>query len=160
MNSLFSFALLASLSFHSLAYAADPLSPEEARIQTAPAYRPGTLRHIVTFKFKPGVTQAMQNEVMKRFLKLKQDCLRNGRPYLLSVEAGRANSHEGADQGMTQGYIVSFRSEGDRNFYVGQPLISSEDTEQYDANHLAFKQFVGPLLAPDQGAFVFDFTVR
>lgn len=60
----------------------------------------------------------------------------------------------GLDQKMQQGYIVSFSSVEDRNYFVGRPFHFP-----YDPHHDAFKQFVKPFLNPDDGVFVFDFTV-
>jgi len=138
------------------------LSEEDATIKTAPNYHPGTLRHLVTFKFKAGTTPAEILEVKNRFLALKNKSMRNGQRFIQSIETGAANSFEGADQGKQIGFLVSFKSEGDRNYYVGQPLINPAHTHLYDAAHLDFKNFVGPLLATpvvSEGVFVFDYTV-
>ena len=134
----------------------------EAKKLTATNYKPGIVRHIVSFKFQPTVTQAQIDNVIQRFLQLKTEGLRYGRTYIKSIEVGSANSFEGADQGKQITFIVTFKSQGDRNYYVGQPLISENDTDYYDSAHLGFKRFVGPLLATPvvpEGVFVFDFTV-
>ena len=52
-----------------------------------------------------------------------------------------------------QGFVVTFASAGDRNYYVGEPVIS--DSRFIDPVHADFKAFVGPLLAPG-GVLVFD----
>ncbi len=53
--------------------------------------------------------------------------------------------------------MLTFSSEGDRNLYLGGPLIA--DPARIDHQHAAFKEFVGPLLAADpHGVLVFDFT--
>eukprot|EP01098_Paradermamoeba_levis_P005939 TRINITY_DN2476_c0_g1_i2.p1 TRINITY_DN2476_c0_g1~~TRINITY_DN2476_c0_g1_i2.p1 ORF type:complete len:101 (-),score=17.34 TRINITY_DN2476_c0_g1_i2:15-317(-) len=90
---------------------------------------------------------------MKRFLILKDLCVNQttGQPYILSLIAGTANSPEGFDQKTTQGFITTFSSVEDRNYYVGQPFFSP-----YDPHHDAYKKFVVPLL---DGSFIFDFTV-
>ena len=52
---------------------------------------------------------------------------------------------------------------GDRNYYVGQPVIDPVHAQFYDPAHLAFKNFVGPMLETPVvpgGVFVFDFAVR
>ncbi len=139
------------------------LSEEEATMKTAQNYHRGTLRHLVTFKFKHGITTAQVLEVKNRFLALKNKSLRNGQRFIQSIETGAANSFEGADQGKEIGFLVTFKSEGDRNYYVGQPLINPAHQNLYDAAHLDFKNFVGPLLATpvvSEGVFVFDFTVN
>jgi hypothetical protein len=52
------------------------------------------------------------------------------------------------------GYISTFSSVADRNYFVGRPFYFP-----YDPYHDSFKQFVGPLLAATDGVFVFDFSV-
>lgn len=52
------------------------------------------------------------------------------------------------------GYIVTFSSVADRDYFVGRPFHYP-----YDPHHDAFKQFVGPLLDKEDGVIVFDFTV-
>jgi hypothetical protein len=47
---------------------------------------------------------------------------------------------------------------GDRNFYVGQPIVT--DSKHFDAAHQRFKDFVGPFLQTTQGAFVVDYKVQ
>jgi hypothetical protein len=116
----------------------------------------GLVKHTVFFRFKPNTTEDVQREVMKRFLALKDLCVNpsTGQPYILSLVAGTANSPEGLDQNKTQGYIVTFSSVSDRNYYVGQPFYTP-----FDPHHDAFKKFVGPYVDAGPGVFVFDFTV-
>lgn len=126
---------------------------------TATDYRPGLLKHIVLFKYKKNVTQAQRETVTSRFLSLRRS-MRPGTdtPYILSIVDGVQNSGEGVDGGFEQGFIVTFKSEGDRNYYVGKPLVDTEG--DYDEAHDAFKQFVAPLLSDDNGVLVFDFSLR
>ncbi|MGN2498402.1 Dabb family protein [Serratia bockelmannii] len=130
-----------------------------ARVFTAPDYKPGLLKHIVLFKYKKTVTPAQREDVVSRFLSLKRT-QRPGAdaPYILSIVEGRQNSGEGVDGGFEQGFIVTFKSEGDRNYYVGKPLVESPG--DYDEAHDAFKRFVAPLLSETNGVLVFDFSLR
>ncbi|MCE0743687.1 Dabb family protein [Acetobacter sicerae] len=122
---------------------------------TAPDFQPGTLRHMVMFRFRPEVTAALRNEVTKRFLALASLSRRpDGKPVVVSIEAGPQNSGENSDLGLQEGYLVTFRSEGDRNFYVGRPVVT--DARYFDAAHDAFKTFAGPYL---EKVVVFDFPV-
>ncbi len=123
---------------------------------TAQNYKPGIVRHIVLFRYKDTVTAEQRREISRRFLELRKS-QRNGAAYIISIEEGAQSSGEMADQGLQQGFLVTFNSEGDRNFYVGRPIIN--DPNYYDTNHQAFKDFVGPLLAP-HGALVFDYTAN
>jgi hypothetical protein len=124
---------------------------------TAADYKPGVIRHVVALRFAPDVGEAQKAEASTRFLAL-QSTPRSGNPYILSIETGRQDSGEGVDQQFEQIYIVSFKSEGDRNFYVGQPIVGTPHF--YDSAHHAFKVWVGPLLHPQQpGVLVVDFKV-
>ena len=64
------------------------------------------------------------------------------------ARAGKATSHEGFDQGMVDGFLVTFKSEEDHNFYIDA-----------DPVHKEFQRFVSPKLDQD-GVFVFDFMVE
>ena len=114
----------------------------------------GTVEHIVLFRFKEDVTDAQIQEVTERFVALETS-ERNGKPYILDIQYGTQNSKEGVARGYELGFIVSFKTLEDRDFYVGRPFIEGDD---YDLEHDAFKEFVGPLLAEENGVLVFDFT--
>ena len=117
-------------------------------------YKPGVIRHIVLFRYRETVSKEERREVTRRFLSL-QKSLRNGAPYIVSIEEGAQISGEGADKGFEQAFVVTFRSQGDRNYYVGKPIITNPDS--YDLEHQAFKEFIKPFLAPE-GVLVFDYT--
>jgi len=140
--------------------AADRLKQELATVGverfTAPDYKPGLIRHIVLFRYNGAVSSEQKEEVIRRFLALRTLAKRNGRTYILSIETGSEISGEGLDQCLEQGFIVTFKSQGDRNYYVGQPVVT--DSSFYDPAHQAFKDFVGPLL-DQNGALVFDLSV-
>jgi hypothetical protein len=116
----------------------------------------GQVKHFVAFRFLPSVSQTQKAFIMQQFLDLKYQCVNatTGLPYIVSLDAGYANSPEGADQGMQEGFIVTFNNIAERNYYVGRPFYFP-----YDPAHDAFKTFVGPFLDKN-GAFVFDFTVQ
>lgn len=123
---------------------------------TAPDYKPGLVRHMVMFRFKPRVTQAERNEVTKRFIALARSARRpDGRAVVVSMESGPQISGENADFGLEQGYLLTFRSQGDRNFYVGRPIVT--DSHYYDGAHDSFKMFAAPYL---EQVSVFDFPVQ
>jgi hypothetical protein len=125
---------------------------------TARDFRPGPVHHIVLFRLSAGCTPDDAQEVERRFRALADAPHPDGSGlYIRSIAAGRQSSHEGASHGFELGFVVLFASEGDRNTYVGEPLVS--DPALVDREHAAFKAFVGPLLAPGpDGVLVFDFT--
>ena len=119
-------------------------------------YKPGPVVHIVLFRFAPGVSPAQRDQAERRFLALRHTALRDGAPYIEEIVAGAQCSGEGADRGFELAVVVRFASEGDRNFYVGAPIVA--DPTFFDPVHQAFKEAVGPLLAPDPaGVLVVDF---
>lgn len=122
---------------------------------TSPDFHPGKLQHIVLFRFKKTATEADRREATRRFQELAKTSKRpDGKAVIVSIETGSQNSGEDAGMGMDQGYIVTFNSEGDRNYYVGRPLIN--DPALFDPAHENFKAFVGSFL---EKALVFDFKV-
>ena len=124
---------------------------------TAPTYKPGTIRHIVLLRFAAQISDAQKTDAMARFRALQTSATRDGRPYIRSIEAGWQQSGEHADLLFEQVFIVTFDSEGDRNFYVGEPIVN--DRQYYDPVHHAFKAWIGPLLwAPPHGVLVVDFS--
>lgn len=148
-----------------------PLTPAESLKQalaelgpqgfTDTNYKPGLIRHLVLFRYENSVTPEQKQEIKERFLALQKSCKRNGHEYILSIETGTQNSGEGVDQNLEQGFMVTFKSEGDRNYYVGQPVLA--DSNFYDPAHQAFKEFVGQFLHTPinpTGVVVFDFKVE
>jgi hypothetical protein len=132
---------------------ADLLADVGVETFTARDFRPGLVRHVVLFRYRPEVDEAQKGEVLRRFRGLATSP-RDGAPYVVSIEAGEQTSGEGAGGGFEHGIVVTFASEGDRNFYVGTPVVA--DPEFFDPEHARFKEFVGPLLAD---VLVFDVSV-
>lgn len=120
---------------------------------TSQDYKPGLIRHMVMFRYKPGTSDAVRRQIREQFLAMQQTARRNGKPYILSIETGLQNSGEGADQGLQEAFLLTFRSEGDRNYYVGTPVVNSP--AYYEPTHERFKQFAFPHI---QSAVVFDYT--
>lgn len=117
-------------------------------------FRPGLIRHIVLLRFAPTTALTDVDAVTERFLALQRESLRDGLPYIVSIEAGAQTATEPVGDGFDRGFIVTFASEGDRNYYTGRPLVD----EGYDPAHDAFKAFLGPFL-DTAGVVTFDFRV-
>lgn len=157
MNKLLSVVLLNSMLMP--AFARDGAGGISDNVITDPNYGLGRVEHIVLFKYKPEVNSETKQLVAKNFLALKELAVRNGKPYIVSIVTGSQSSLEGLGHGFEQGFIVTFNSEGDRNYYVGKPAV--KDDHYYDHAHNAFKSFVHPyLLEGDDGVLVFDFRVQ
>jgi hypothetical protein len=95
------------------------------------------LLHVVAFKFKPSTTPAQIQEVVVGFRALKTKI-----PQVQSFEWGTNLSPEKLDKGFTHGFLLSFKSEKDRDAYLVHP------------DHKAFAGSLGPVL---EDAFVIDY---
>lgn len=124
-------------------------------------YKPGLMKHVVLFRYNDTVTPEQKTQIRDRFLSLARKCQRDGKPYVVSIETGTQNGGEGMDQSLEHGFIVTFKSEGDRNYYVGRGIVQKDGN--YDPAHDAFKAYVGPYLhtpIDPTGVVAFDFKVE
>jgi uncharacterized SAM-dependent methyltransferase len=116
------------------------------------------IKHIVVFKYKPTVTSQQKQEVMNRFIALKEECKKDGKSYIISLIGGDCTkSQERLTRGFDDAFIVTFKNQDDFNYYLGE-----EFAQPFDLVHDEFKQFVGPFLEVDEngktnGVMVFDF---
>ena len=95
------------------------------------------LQHVVCFKFKSTTTAQDTKTVEAAFQALKQKI-----PQIVTLEWGTNVSKEQRDKGFTHCFIVSFKSEKDRDTYIEHP------------EHKAFVKVAGPVL---DDVFVIDF---
>lgn len=98
------------------------------------------LLHVVSFKFKSAVTPEQIKKVEDAFRALKKSI-----PEIKSLEWGTNVSPEKHDKGFTHGFILSFKTERDRDIYLVHP------------EHRAFGSLVGPVL---EDVFVIDFWAQ
>jgi len=124
-------------------------------LETDPGYRPGDVVHVVLFRLRDGATDADRAEVDRRFRALAAT-ERDGRRYIRRIRSGPQISPEGVGHGFELGFVAEFASEGDRNWYLGRPFVA--DGADFDPEHDAFKQFVGPLIASEDDVLAFDFV--
>jgi hypothetical protein len=105
----------------------------------APAARP-VLRHVVCFKFKAEATPDQIAGVERAFLALKDKI-----PAIAALEWGTNVSPEKHDKGFTHCFLLTFKTEADRDAYLPHP------------EHKAFGKLLGPLVAD---VFVVDYLAR
>jgi hypothetical protein len=98
------------------------------------------LQHVVAFKFKSTATPAQIKQVEDAFRALKQKI-----PQIKSLEWGTNVSPEKHDKGFTHGFVLSFKTDKDRDAYLVHP------------DHKAFGSLVGPVL---EDVFVIDFWAQ
>jgi hypothetical protein len=88
------------------------------------------LRHVVAFKFKPGITTKQMQKVTTDFLNLKTLV-----PQIMELEGGPDVAFEKKNGKFTHCFVVTVKSQADLDLYGGHP------------HHKAFSQSVDPLLA-------------
>jgi hypothetical protein len=110
-----------------------------ALLTPAPAAEPA-LRHVVCFKFKAEAKAGDIKTVETAFRALKQKI-----PQIAGLEWGTNNSPEGHNKGFTHCFIVTFKSEKDRDAYLPH------------AEHKAFVEVLKPIL---DEVFVIDFWAK
>ncbi|HYG33142.1 MAG TPA: Dabb family protein [Clostridia bacterium] len=98
------------------------------------------LQHVVCFKFKSTASAQDIKKVETAFEGLKKSI-----PQITAFEWGTNVSKEKHDKGFTHCYILTFKSEKDRDTYIDHP------------EHKAFGKIVGPVL---EDVFVIDFWAK
>lgn len=97
----------------------------------------GKLHHVVSFKFKDTASKEQIKQVEDAFRDLKKKIKE-----IQTYEWGTNVSPEKHDKGFTHAFILTFKSDKDRDAYLVHP------------DHKAFGKIVGPVLAD---VFVVDF---
>lgn len=98
------------------------------------------LRHVVLFQFKDSSSQADIQRVVDAFRALPTKI-----PQIADFEYGVNNSPEGLDGGLTHCFLVTFKSEADRDAYLPHP------------EHKAFVELLKPHL---EKATVVDYWAK
>ena len=98
------------------------------------------LRHVVAFKFKQSATGEQIKQVEDAFRELKKKIKE-----IQDYEWGTNVSKETRNKGCTHGFILTFKSETDRDTYIDHPA------------HKEFGKLVGPVL---DDVFVIDFWAK
>ncbi len=98
------------------------------------------VRHVVCFKFKPTASAEDIKKVEEAFQALKQKI-----PLIVSLEWGTNVSKENKDKGFTHCFLLTFKSEADRDAYIVHPA------------HKAFGGLVHPVL---EDVFVVDYSPK
>lgn len=97
-----------------------------------------TLRHVVLFKFKESSSPEQVEKLVKEFRALSKKI-----PLIADFEYGVNNSPEGLNDGLTHCFLVTFKSEKDRDAYLP---------------HAAHKAFVEQLKPHLEKALVVDYV--
>ena len=98
------------------------------------------LQHVVSFKFKSSAAPEDIKKVEDGFRALKEKI-----PQIEKLEWGTNVSKEKRDKGFTHCFIVTSKSENDRDTYIAHP------------DHKAFGKTLGPVL---EDVFVIDFWAK
>ena len=98
------------------------------------------LRHVVALKFKDGTGAAEIKKIEDAFRALKSKI-----PQIAALEWGINNSPEQKNKGFTHCFVLTFKSDEDRQAYLPHPA------------HKAFGQVLGPVL---DDVLVIDFWAQ
>ena len=109
----------------------------EAADASAKPVRKGKLVHVVGFKFKPTATQTQIDQLVEAFRLLPKQIKQIG-----TFEWGTNISPEKHDKGFTHCFVLSFKSDKNRDEYLVHP------------EHKAFGKLVGPIV---DDVFVLDY---
>jgi Stress responsive A/B Barrel Domain len=109
-------------------------------VSAAERSSPAKLRHVVAFKFKLSATREQIKQVEDAFRDLKKKIKE-----IQDYEWGTNVSKETRNKGCTHGFILTFKSESDRDTYIDHPA------------HKDFGKLVGPVL---DDVFVIDFWAK
>lgn len=99
--------------------------------------------HLVLFRYNPNISWSTLESHFRDFQALKSKCLKDGKPYMLSMRMGKNTSWENFGRGMTHAFILEFKDEADRDYYLLHDLV-----------HRAFSAAAGPLI---EDSVVVDF---
>jgi hypothetical protein len=118
----------------SLIVLALPASAAERAPETSPA---AVLRHVVAFKFKTDTAPAQIKKAEDEFKTLSRKI-----PQIHAFEMGTNVSQEKRDKGFTHAFLVTFKTEKDRDGYLVHP---------------AHEEFVKLVLPVIDDVFVIDY---
>jgi len=117
---------------------------------TAADFLPGTVRRVVLWKFKKEISEEVRIKTFNDVFDLKKVCLRDGAPYIQSIEAGAQVNGQGYDGGYEYVFVISFKSQGDANYYSGASFVDDptkeENKKYFDFVHFGYVLSVLPLL--------------
>jgi len=74
------------------------------------------LRHMVLYQFKPNISATQTKEVIDAFAALPKAI-----PTIVDFEHGPNVSQEGKSDGLTYGFVVTFKSQDDLDAYIKHP---------------------------------------
>lgn len=91
--------------------------------------------HIVLFRYRSDISWTTLESHFRDFSALKDTCLKDGKPYMLSMRMGKNTSWENFGRGMTHAFVLEFKDEADRDYYLLK-----------DSVHHRFSEKAGPLI--------------
>lgn len=85
-----------------------------------------TITHIVLFKYRPSIPWTDLQTHFAEFALLKTQCLKDSKPYMLSLKAGINTSWETHNKGMTHGFVLEFASQADLDYYLTEDKVHAD----------------------------------
>ncbi|KAJ4313301.1 hypothetical protein N0V84_009478 [Fusarium piperis] len=98
-----------------------------------------TVTHILLVSFKASASQATIDSICKRIIAFKDTCLDpSGKPYVLATSGGINNNPEHSNKNMTHGFIIEFRNDADRVYFLDVDPAHKEFVKHIDPNNNDF----------------------
>jgi len=72
--------------------------------------------HVITFRYKPEVTQKEIDSVTQAYVALNDKAIRNGKKYI-NIVGGRTISTEGVASNFRNGFVLTFKSQDDMDHF-------------------------------------------
>lgn len=108
-------------------------------------WQPGRVREVVLLTFRDDVSAVQKQAFAQRLMRLTQDSRRpDGTHPIDMIEMGWEGAQRRSPIGRHFLYILQFRSEGDRHFVMGPPIVT--DPHFYDPAYAAFSAFMSGLI--------------
>ncbi len=86
-------------------------------------------RHVVLFRFRPGVSEETLQGIERAFADLAREL-----PFITGFEWGRNSSPEGLNKGFTHCFVLTFASAAGRDAYLPHPAHQAFCRAHLDAS--------------------------
>ncbi|PRP76421.1 hypothetical protein PROFUN_16058 [Planoprotostelium fungivorum] len=114
--SLFALVVLSQTTSSTEEISSSSLASETQAINSTSVEGQKLFHHVITFRYKWGVTRAQVDSVTKAYLALNDLAVRDGRKYIRIV-GGKTISTEGVKDRFRNGFILTFTSADDREHF-------------------------------------------
>ncbi|KAH6842644.1 hypothetical protein B0I37DRAFT_417813 [Chaetomium sp. MPI-CAGE-AT-0009] len=95
-----------------------------------------SITHILLVSFKPSASQDTIDAICKRIIAFKETCRdAQGKPYILATSGGINNNPEHSNKNMTHGFVIEFKNDADRRYFLHVDQVHKHFLEHIDQNN-------------------------